>query len=970
MPPVDQHGPTVDYSHLVPTLLKFSELAASKALKEKEKAALQDEGASIKKRLEKARSAPCFPLVTENIQAENAFFLSKLRVLQQNIDDDEKTRQNMAESLRGFLRQMPVSIPTSTSTPTSAAGGVGDNEKIAKLEAENQEMKAELRELKELILQRNPGIPTGIHAQLSKLENSVNSQSLNNHGTSKRIRKLEEWKERVEQGAIKSYPHAPEGGLSQAPDLEPLRQDVKTAHGKAAEAQRKAEAMGDRMLALQREFQSLKQSTDENTPSRQQVEKTITLADQFLQQVPDVQRRLEAIEKERLELKGAVATVGEAKAKLQDLDTRYTTLTDRYNGRILHLESMVRQFGASEKSASSSELTQQNEALAGFKDSIGKLESSHRSLWNNVNKLILDMPPVVESTKQVQKCLSATDSLVTAVRSLELRYSNINSEHLVKNMAAAMMEMYPSMSQAQDQIKSLDSYCHREIDALKAATKNADLASMDSKMSELREEVAKKLHHLQTSILDQAKSLAEQLEDTWELKNKFQTQSDAFSELGESIPQALHLVERVNELSTKLEALFGDIGTLRANLEGRDVTETVTGLSKQLETLSGNVDSLKVKQSAQDNVEKVNEISEHLTALIASYQLLDTRLKTQESAGREEVDELKACHGDLLEELKSVKIRLESQDGSEKMANLSEQLKTLSGDLSSLQTKFDEDLASLKARVDGLGHSEELSRLKSEMLARIEKFQAAVQSGLNRTSATGDDADNRAITKQRGISGSNGDHYRILGSATRNQTERGHAQNRSSSHPAGDGPIATADSSGPYFDAVSEHAYDSEDDPQSSQSSSRETPSDESGTRPRHPTATPDLPMKYRISENENGHHDSRSVNRRSVNDFALLSNSDDQLSPQPATTEIPIAYRITENENGHTETRPSRKRPRQGTFSDDGRRPRPVAPGRLRSSAGPLNGADLAVSKKAKKKQEKRERKEQRKKQKQSSST
>jgi seryl-tRNA synthetase len=127
---------------MVPILLKFSELAAVKLLKDKEKALLLDEDVSIKRRLEKAKSKGAFPIVIENIEAEETESQSKIRKLQQDIDETEKTRQKMAEALRGFLRQKPV-----PPTPTPISEGAPDNEKIARLEAENQEMKAELQEL-------------------------------------------------------------------------------------------------------------------------------------------------------------------------------------------------------------------------------------------------------------------------------------------------------------------------------------------------------------------------------------------------------------------------------------------------------------------------------------------------------------------------------------------------------------------------------------------------------------------------------------------------------------------------------------------------------------------------------------------------------------------------------------------------------------------------------------------------------
>ncbi|KAF3386326.1 hypothetical protein F1880_001256 [Penicillium rolfsii] len=952
---VNYYGSIVDHSHMVPILLRFSELAADKLLKEKEKAVLQDEDASIKRRLEKAKSKDTFPVVIENIKAEEAESQSKIRKLQRDIDETEKTRQKMAEALRDFLRQKLV--PT---TPTPALERAPDREEVAKLEAENREMKAELRELRELIMQRNPEIPSGMQAQLSKLENSVNSQSMSNHGTNKRIRKLEEWKDGVENGAIKTCSHSIETSLAQAPDLEPLRQDVEKAHGKAVEAQERAAAMEDRIAALQRDIQTLRTTFDKDQLFRQEQQMRIESAEFSMRHVPGLEQRLEAIERERFELKGAMPLAREAKAKLLDLETRYTTYFDRTSGRIAHLESAVRQLQTNENPLSSADIPQDKETLASVKNSLENVESSHRSLWNNVNKLMLGMPQLLESSKQVQRCLSVTDSLVTAVRSLELRYSNINTEHLVKNMAAAMMEMYPSMSQVIEQINTLRANCTKEIAELKNSTNNVNSASSDSKMSQLRDEVATKLKDLQTCISDQSKSLNDQLEEIWELKNKFQTQSDAFSELGESIPQALQQAERMTELATNLEALSADLATLRASLECRDGTETVTELSKQLEKLSEKVDSLGVEQNAQEQAKKVTEISGKILDLTANHQLLEERLKSLELSGWQEVGKLQADHEKFLEELKSVKIRLGSQDGSKKFTQLSEELKTLSGDFKILQTKFDEELGSLKARVDSLGHSKELSQFKGEMLARIEKFQSAVQSGLNHSPTTEEDATNRAFASHSSMWRSIVDHWN-LASAARKQAEREHVQNRSSiSHSVADGPTIKGDPPGPDFDISPNEEPEYSEVGSSSQGPSERSFSED---KPDDAPAAPDLPMGLCVSEKDNGNYENRSVNKRARQ--GTLSG--DEAPVKSATMEVPIAYRITDNENGPTGTVPFRKRPRQGTSSDDGRRLQPAAPHHFANCMDPSAGPKSASLAKARKAQEKWERKQQKKKQRQS---
>ncbi|KAJ5167715.1 uncharacterized protein N7482_003309 [Penicillium canariense] len=559
---VGQNSPIVDYSHVVPILLKFSELSAIKGITEKEKAALQDDDASIKRRLEKAKSRDAFPVVIEGIQAEETASQSQLRNLQQFIDDNEKTRQQMAETLCSVLRQTPVS------TPSQVLSQASDNDKITKLEAENQEIKAELQNLKDLILKKND-IPFDMQAHLSKLENSVRSQSISNHGANKRLRHLEEWKEIMETAQTNVLPQSAQP-QTQAPDLEPLRQDVKTAQEKADETQKKAEAIESGFSALKVAMESFKEQFDKR-PSSDILSALMSVED-LKRQIPELNNRLGAMEKERLDFKDTDVAAREAATAMRGLISQYETLVNNHNGRMQILECIGNNLSTRvEELKKGSDLSQpetsnhNEEVIIGLKESVEKMEKGHLSLWNNVNQLILETP---KSTKQVLKCISATESLVTAVRSLENRYSNINSEHLVRHMAVAMQEMYPSMPQALERIGFLKEYCTKEIAALKEVSRNVNLASVDEKLGQFREEVSNQLHPLQSTLKEQATNITQQLHEINELKNKFQTQSDVFSELGDSIPQALQQIERVTVLSTKIGTLSEGLESLKIRLEG------------------------------------------------------------------------------------------------------------------------------------------------------------------------------------------------------------------------------------------------------------------------------------------------------------------------------------------------------------------------------------------------------------------
>ncbi|KAI2793303.1 hypothetical protein POX_b03357 [Penicillium oxalicum] len=196
---------SVKSSPLVSIFLELSELAATKALQEKEKVILLEENASIKQRLEKAKSRDAFAITIENAQAEEAASQAKLRKVQFEIDQAEISRRQVAcsleKSLGGMFAENSGFDPSSALVPFIPRD---EDEKVAKLEAENQEIKAELQDIKERLLQQRVESPHGLQSSISRIEKSVNSQVMSNQGINKRLRKLEEWRECMEDGAAES----------------------------------------------------------------------------------------------------------------------------------------------------------------------------------------------------------------------------------------------------------------------------------------------------------------------------------------------------------------------------------------------------------------------------------------------------------------------------------------------------------------------------------------------------------------------------------------------------------------------------------------------------------------------------------------------------------------------------------------------------------------------------------------------
>ncbi|KAF7718995.1 Uncharacterized protein PECH_000175 [Penicillium ucsense] len=895
---------TLQPNSLASIFLELSGLAATKALHEREKEALLEENVSIKRRLEKAQSRDAFPIIIENAQAEEANSKFKLRKVQSKIDEAETARRSVAVSLDESLRELSSKKPGSDSSLALVSHVAPDEEnRVATLEAENRRIKVELQEIKDQMLQQRLKTPAASPASISKpetiskLEKSVENHVVSNQMINKKLRRLEEWRENMEGGNERR-------GMAlsgHSMNLDSLQHDVKAADGKAVEAHRRAEALGDRLTVIQREITCLRTSIDLYSPSRQDFEKTMKAVESILQQVPDIT------------------------AKIQALDSRFMAFKESHDGKIHQLESDIRTGEVAARNA------QSNAASNGrlpddVKNAVEKLETSHKSLWNAVNKLLLDMP-------QVHKCLAMQESIVAAVRSLENRYSNINSENLVKNMASAMTEMYPSMPQALEQLNQLKSYCTQEISALKGNEKTLH-ASIDSRFEQAQTGLDAKLLHLQKCVNQLSDSLKEQLEDTWEFKNKFQTHADAFSELADSIPEAQEQAEKMNEVLKNLGRIPQQVLKLEeyvANEEAKN--ETLDRLSEKLQALSQSV-----KSSMSNHMDGSARLSDQIDHLTVNYKDLEASLKAQHEIITIEQGKRMAESSRIDDAWKQIKLEIENREEPDQISDLSMKLKSLVSNVCSLQTRLDNEMKVIIERLEHSASAGELGAFKNEALARFEKLAAILSGTCSDPPSPGEQQTTSPPSGRLLISNGDDVDYRILGSAARNSERE-----QWSGSPVPPPPRAE----------VGEDESVSSDDVMEQEEVCPSSPSaSENNASVRKAAA--DMPIAMRISE------EGRGLSRRDPR--SPTSNG----SPSPKTFKAEPKSSAPAGENAvwRAESGPSRKRPRRNTLSDDGRRSGTSTTPRPWKGVGVSNESEAARLKKQRKK-EKRERKEQRKRQK-----
>ncbi|KAJ5103867.1 hypothetical protein N7532_004396 [Penicillium argentinense] len=99
----------------------------------------------------------------------------------------------------------------------------------------------------------------------------------------------------------------------------------------------------------------------------------------------------------------------------------------------------------------------------GLQDRVSTLEERSKEIQVNWKDLERSLPALTESAAKVENYNQTSDTLITAVRSLETRYNNLNTDELVQHMARVMQEMYPTAKQLHERMQSVE-FCQRATD--------------------------------------------------------------------------------------------------------------------------------------------------------------------------------------------------------------------------------------------------------------------------------------------------------------------------------------------------------------------------------------------------------------------------------------------------------------------------------------------------------------------------
>lgn len=613
-------APLCDFSHIVPLLNQLIDSRATLLWSQTERAAVEKEDALLWRNLGRAKAlSGGFPALVESLQsmADNA--PTGLQKLESELTKQQTKCSDMAEKLRSMLHVAPPPL---------------ENDKTATLKAQlKEELRAELQqewtsakdtlanELKEKLWKdledqiraeaqetraasgspsENPHetIPAGDKEKSGTLERSLQFVSQSNQKLSTRILQLEKWKKQVDEGQDRSPipSKAPVEPNDQTPSqIKLLEEQISTLQERLG----KSEQAQSQWLALHNQ-------TRYNTSVLQKLQAASDPAPQDAK----INHPEEEARNIRADLKGTQADLTllksqpresntEAQAALQtafhDLEAKYRTL----NEQLMTLRSLRVDLGGV------------LESLQGHRDAIQNL------------------------FVQINKVRGPQETMKTAIRSLEHRYSNITSENLVKSMTHAMHEMYPSLMQKHvDQLNALQSQLDsnkaevtQEIDSLRKSRVNEGAVPAAAAPEQLND-ISERLAQLQETQKTQAADIVRHLREISELREQFDAYKNGLDELGDK--QA----EDVSDQSRDMKVLGSRIDKHDSQFESltrenKDAQGFVGRLKHELESMQELVSEERVKRLCDETqAAKLQDIASRMQVFNSQGDLLLKTLAT------------------------------------------------------------------------------------------------------------------------------------------------------------------------------------------------------------------------------------------------------------------------------------------------------------------------------------------------------
>ncbi|KAJ5820389.1 hypothetical protein N7474_005980 [Penicillium riverlandense] len=194
------------------------------------------------------------------------------------------------------------------------------------------------------------------------------------------------------------------------------------------------------------------------------------------------------------------------------------------------------------------------------------------------------------------------ETLYNSTRSLELRYNNLTTENVVKNMLHGMEELYPSMGEVREQVEALRKSFVEEIPALKEVKKTVDQLQPEAFNTRLEslEQLPVQLSQLSNQVAEvtqgKLKERTRALQEINNLQNQHESLVGALAELDEKTTKTeADLHDQTNSIGTAFETLKADVEATRKQVEALEQPRS------EITDLVGKVDDLQKSTSDLGN---------------------------------------------------------------------------------------------------------------------------------------------------------------------------------------------------------------------------------------------------------------------------------------------------------------------------------------------------------------------------------
>lgn len=683
-----------DSSNILTILAKFNESHFNILTQQNEKKRLEGIAAQNKRDVDRAKIMKMYPATAEMYQQMKEKNDKDINRLNESLNQHQVMCQQITAE---FAKHQHLFSPSTKLKPMEPVQSIRPSE--VEIERVNK-LEAELHKLKEAksVTQTTTDMPT-------KLQNSIVEHSTRISRMLKDIGELSTWRNEIKDGKTK----LPLGSMpvemeSLAGEVTTMKESVETIHLNL----KRCPAIVAEVPTLESDLRHEKQFTVIGT----------------------IDSALNIGKSNDVEIRGLKSKIANTERTMIELDKRFG------NWEIQKAEILQK---AADVHQSSDQGTEK------WVDRVVALETAHLDFNAKMKALLTQGAVWTDACNSLNPILkkieSKQDSFKVALRSIEMRYENINTESLVKQMTHAMCEMYPTLPQIAEQVKNLKIEFSSNIRSLEDRIDKSDV-TVSSMPNDL-------LAKAKDAVKDQLQNLERHFNELVKLDDGF---TDKVSSVEDRIDK---LTSNVASMPDSILAKAKDDVKLQIQSFERQFSEM--SISDKLNEAKDAIKEMEQVQGSHSdrisrNLQYINDLQESWNSLSTAFQEL----------ADDHSDDVKKLT-DTCEQL-SFESKTQAETQHSRLESLTGQIQTFKASLEELRNWTDqlkvlepvesivniceafgspENIESMRKRLDGqenvfavidqlealaFQHSEQLDRLRN-MADKLTEEAQALQDG-------------------------------------------------------------------------------------------------------------------------------------------------------------------------------------------------------------------------------------------------